>query len=71
VGDGVKFISLGSREFASSYKQIRFNRRGLSIVKSGKNESNNNYATGFFVSEEDLEELAILLKSGISVYIRS
>ena len=71
LGDGVKFISLGSREFASSYKQIRFNRRGLSIVKSGKNESNNNYATGFFVSEEDLEELAILLKSGISVYIRS
>ena len=40
-------------------------------MKSGKNESNNNYATGFFVSEEDLEELAILLKSGISVYIRS
>lgn len=70
VGDGAKFISLGSKEFASSFKQIRFDRRGLNISKLSKDTDDNTYSTGFFVSEEDLEELAILLKSGINVYIR-
>ena len=70
VGDGAKFISLGSKEFASSYKQIRFDRRGLNISKLSNDADENTYSTGFFVSQEDLEELAILLKSGINVYIR-
>jgi len=71
LGDGSKFISLGSRNHVSSEKYIRMKRRGVSIASILQNNENSKYSTGFFVSSVDLEELAILLKSGINVYIRS
>lgn len=71
VGDGNKFMALGSKDHVSSKKQIRTKRRGVSIVSVDQNNDNSKYTTGFFVVSEDLEELAILLKSGINVYVRS
>ena len=71
LGDGSKFISLGSRNHVSSEKYIRMKRRGVSIASILQNNENSKYSTGFFVSSVDLEELAILLKSGINIYIRS
>ena len=71
LGDGSKFISLASRDHVSSDKYIRMKRRGVSIASILQNNENSKYSTGFFVSSVDLEELAILLKSGINVYIRS
>ena len=49
LGDGSKFISLGSRNHVSSEKYIRMKRRGVSIASILQNNENSKYSTGFFV----------------------
>lgn len=71
LGSGVRFIAIGSEEYVEANKVIRCSRRGLPLrVLSGDVEKDK-YATGFFVSSSDMEELAILIRSGTPIHVRN
>ena len=71
VGDGARFIGIGSPEYIDATKEIRCGRRGLPIRSLTGEEEKDKYATGFFVSNDDIEELAVLVRSGSAIYVRN
>lgn len=70
VGDGTRFVEIGSTEYVNAAKEIRCERRGIPIRSLTGVEDKNKYATGFFVSHDDIEELALLVRSGSSIHVR-
>ena len=70
VGDGTRFVEIGSTEYVNAAKEIRCERRGIPIRSLTGVEDKNKYATGFFVSQDDIEELALLVRSGSSIHVR-
>lgn len=70
VGDGTRFVEIGSTEYVNAAKEIRCERRGIPIRSLTGVEDENKYATGFFVSQDDIEELALLVRSGSSIHVR-
>ena len=52
-------------------KEIRCGRRGIPIRSLTGDDERDKYATGFFVSNQDLEELALLVRSGSPIYVRN
>ena len=70
VGDGTRFVEIGSTEYVNAAKEIRCERRGIPIRSLTGVEDKNKHATGFFVSHDDIEELALLVRSGSSIHVR-
>lgn len=70
VGDGTRFVEIGSTEYVNAAKEIRCERRGITIRSLTGVEDKDKYATGFFVSHDDIEELALLVRSGSSIHVR-
>ena len=70
VGDGTRFVEIGSTEYVNAAKEIRCERSGIPIRSLTGVEDKNKYATGFFVSQDDIEELALLVRSGSSIHVR-
>ncbi|MEE3175934.1 MAG: LysM peptidoglycan-binding domain-containing protein [Verrucomicrobiota bacterium] len=70
VGDGTRFVEIGSTEYVNAAKEIRCERSGIPIRSLTGVEDKNKYATGFFVSHDDIEELALLVRSGSSIHVR-
>ena len=71
VGDGSRFIEIGSSEYVNAPKEIRCERRGVPIRSLTGDEEKDKYATGFFVSNDDIEELALLVRSGSAIHVRN
>ena len=71
VGDGSRFIEIGSSEYVNAPKEIRSERKGVPIRSLTGKEEKDKYATGFFVSKDDIEELALLVRSGSSIHVRN
>jgi len=71
VGDGSRFIEIGSSEYINAPKEIRCERRGVPIRSLTGDQDKDKYATGFFVSDDDVEELALLVRSGSPIYVRN
>ena len=71
VGDGARFIENGTTEYVNATKEIRCGRRGIPIRSLTGDDERDKYATGFFVSNQDLEELALLVRSGSPIYVRN
>jgi len=71
VGDGSRFIEIGSSEYINAPKEIRCERRGVPIRSLTGDQDKDKYATGFFVSDDDIEELALLVRSGSPIYVRN
>ena len=71
VGDGSRFIEIGSSEYINAPKEIRCERRGVPIRSLTGDQDKDKYATGFFVSDDDIEELALLVRSGSLIYVRN
>ena len=70
VGDGTRFVEIGSTEYVNAAKEIRCERRGISMRSLTGIEDKDKYATGFFVSHDDIEELALLVRSGSPIHVR-
>ncbi len=70
VGDGTRFVEIGSTEYVNAAKEIRCERRGIPIRSLTGIEDKDKYATGFFVSHDDIEELALLVRSGSPIHVR-
>ena len=70
VGDGTRFVEIGSTEYVNAAKEIRCERRGISMRSLTGIEDKDKYATGFFVSHDDIEELALLVRSGSQIHVR-
>ena len=70
VGDGTRFVEIGSTEYVNAAKEIRCERRGIPIRSLTGVEDKDKYATGFFVSHDDIEELALLVRSGSPIHVR-
>lgn len=70
VGDGTRFVEIGSTEYVNAAKEIRCERRGVTIRSLTGVEDKDKYATGFFISHDDIEELALLVRSGSSIHVR-
>ena len=70
VGDGTHFVEIGSTEYVNAAKEIRCERRGIPIRSLTGVEDKDKYATGFFVSHDDIEELALLVRSGSPIHVR-
>jgi LysM repeat protein len=71
VGDGSRFIEIGASEYINAPKEIRCERRGVPIRSLTGDQDKDKYATGFFVSDDDIEELALLVRSGSLIYVRN
>jgi hypothetical protein len=70
ISGGARSIRVGSQEYITARKELRCVRAGVALTSKTGDEEEDKYSTGIFLSREDIEELALVVRPGTKVFVR-
>ena len=71
VGTGARLIPVGTPNYVGAQKELRCKLRGVALRAKSGDPQKDKYMTGIFLEREDIEELALIIRPGVQVWVRA